>query len=101
MARRTELVWVSFSIAIDCVHHLSARLGDLYASVRPQIQQSADHQIHVVPDVAHISDAAPDDRRHNANLCRAAAKPHSILVRMGSTDMAQRSIALRIDQSER
>lgn len=101
MARRTELVRVSTSAATHCVHHLPARLGDFYASVRPQIQQSSNHQIHVLLDVAYISDAAFDDCRHNAVVCGAAPEPVSLLVRMGIADMAERIIALRTDQSER
>lgn len=97
MARRTELVWVPFSASTDCFHHMSARLGDFYASVRPQIQQSTNHQIHVVLDVTHIPHAALDDCRHHTIVCRIATQSLSVLVRMGFADMAERFAALRTD----
>lgn len=91
------MVWVPFSAAIDCIHHMSARLGDFYASVRPQIQQSTNYKIHVVLDVTHIPHAALNDRRHHTIVRRIATQSLPVLVRMGFADMAERSVTLRTD----
>lgn len=68
-------------IAIACgVYNLPARLDWFYLPYGPQIQQSAYNQIHVLPDIAHLSNDTPECSGHHTHLSGATPELGSLLV---------------------
>lgn len=49
-------------------------MGYIYPAVGSQIQQSSNHQIHVVSNITHFSNVTPYDCRHNAIVSSTEAK---------------------------
>lgn len=68
------MVRFQISFTSHSIHHLSTSLGYIYPAVGPQIQQSSNHQIHVVSNITHLLNVTSYDCWHNAIVSSAEAE---------------------------
>lgn len=80
--------------AFHRIHRVPAGVDCLYTATRSQIQQSAHYQIHVISDIAHLLNDPFNVCWNHAFISGCEAKSAALLVRMGTTGMAQWSFAV-------
>lgn len=100
LARSPELVWFQISFTSHSIYNLSTRLGYIHPAIGSQVQQSSNHQIHVISNISYFLNAASYDCWHNAIVSRTEAKSITILVRMGSSDNAKWIVIIRTYESQ-
>jgi len=82
VAGKTELGWLENAAHVFGVHRVPSAVDHFHPAAVAQLQQGANHQVHVVPDVARVPDASAADGGHHAVLQGGPAKSVPLLVRV-------------------
>lgn len=101
VARCAQLVWIQAGPPTDCIYRVPTSVDGFYITSRPQVQQSANHQVHVLLDFAYLSYATSNDRWNNTSVSSHASHPDTLLVRMGSVSHVKWAASVRAYQSKR
>lgn len=100
MAGPTELGRLEDAAHVFGVHRVPATVDNFHPAAVAQLQQSAHHQVHVVPDVARVPDAPAANGGHHAVLQGGPAKPVPLLVRVvASGECVYRVVVGRVNES--
>lgn len=85
MARKTELGWLENAAHVFGVHRVPSAVDHFHPAAVAQLQQGANHQVYVVPDVTRVPDAPAANGGHHAVLQGGSAKPVPLLVRVAAS----------------
>lgn len=94
------MVYVEDYAPVHHFHHLPAGVDRVHAAPGTQIQQSAHHQVHVVPNLPCLPSSAAHVSRHYPYLPRRAKNAFPLLVRMGPASVALRITSSRTGESQ-
>jgi len=83
------------------LHSLPTSVDWIHIPDGSQVQQGAHHQVHVVPNLSHLPHDPPEHRGHNAHLPSAPIEFGALLVRGGSSHLAEWIAPFRADESVR
>lgn len=98
LAGQSNVGAMANSTSVRRLHHLPTRLGGVHHASWTQVQQSTHHQIHVLPDIPRVPhDPAHGDRYH-AHLPGGQGQSPALLVRVGTSRLAQWTATVRTDQ---
>lgn len=94
MERSPELDRLEDDAPLHRLHNLPTGVDSIHIANRPQIPQSTNNKIHVLPHLPRIPHVLPANRRHNPDIPHRKEQPHPLLVRVDPSDMAQRAPAV-------